>query len=90
LALKVNTRCYNLLGLIAYLFWGTVYVVILLDAQQIKELRLMLGLSIPEFAKRVGVTENALRYWERGERRPRWEAAKKLSDLWDQAKKVTS
>jgi DNA-binding transcriptional regulator YiaG len=58
---------------------------ILLDAQQIKELRMSLGLSIPELARHCGVTDEAIRMWERGARRPRFESLKILNRLLEES-----
>jgi DNA-binding transcriptional regulator YiaG len=59
---------------------------VMLDKDQIRQLRLSLGLSITEFAVKLGVTEAAARLWERGKRHPRWDSAKQLSELWEEVK----
>lgn len=39
------------------------------------------GLTYPELAKEIGVTPQAIFYWERGERTPKPETAKKISKV---------
>jgi len=57
----------------------------LLDAKQIEKLRLHRGWSITQLAAQLNVTEAAVRRWEKSERHPRWDAAMKLSNLWEES-----
>lgn len=52
---------------------------------QIRKIRLALGLSLAEFADRLGVTEAAASRWETGNRHPRFGTLVKLNELADQA-----
>jgi DNA-binding transcriptional regulator YiaG len=58
---------------------------VMLNFEDIKKLRLHRGLSITQLAAHIGVTEAAVRRWEHDERHPRWDAAKKLSDMWEES-----
>lgn len=58
---------------------------VMLDFKQIKKLRMFRKLSITQFAAMLGVTEAAVRRWEKDERHPRWDAAKKLSEMWEES-----
>ena len=65
---------------------------VMLEPQQIHELRLALAMSFAEMAvyiTKAGVptTEATVRRWEKGERHPRWDAAKILGKLWEDAKR---
>lgn len=42
-------------------------------------LRTAAGLSIPELARKSGLSDDALRLYEKGERGPTWEAVQKLA-----------
>jgi DNA-binding transcriptional regulator YiaG len=53
----------------------------MITSQQIKALRIGLGLTPTQFAAAVGVTENAVRRWEIGDRHPRWENLVELEKL---------
>ncbi len=48
---------------------------------EIKALRARLGLSLAEFAGRLGVGERTARYWEDGERKPSKAAALLMGQL---------
>jgi DNA-binding transcriptional regulator YiaG len=53
----------------------------IMTAQQIKQLRDTKGWSTNELAYHVGVSDDAVRKWERGERTPRGAAMKALLRL---------
>jgi putative transcriptional regulator len=53
----------------------------IMTAEEIKELRNAHGWSTNELAYHVGVSDDAVRKWERGERRPRGPAMKTLLKL---------
>lgn len=50
-------------------------------SQRIRALRKRLGWSAPKLALYLGVSENAVRRWEMGDRHPRWENAEQLTRL---------
>jgi DNA-binding transcriptional regulator YiaG len=56
---------------------------ILMTKEQIILLRKTMGLSPTRFAVMLGVTENAVRRWEMGDRHPRWETAERMNELWE-------
>ena len=59
-------------------------------AQQIRELRRSLGLNTTQFATALGVTENAVRRWEIGDRHPRFATVVKLNEMADSTKKTAT
>lgn len=50
-------------------------------SESIYALRNSLGLTQEQFAKKVGVSQSAINYWENGKRQPRLEQLKKISDI---------
>ncbi len=57
---------------------------VMLTAEQIRSLRLKMGVTITRFAADLGVTEHAVRRWEKGERHPKWSIMAKLNEWWDE------
>ncbi len=55
--------------------------------EEIKELRLYLGLDQTEFGSLVGCTKAAVCRWENGDRRPLFNPMVKLNEVWTQARK---
>lgn len=53
----------------------------MLDHEQIKALRIKIGLSPTEFAALVKASASAVCLWESGKRHPRWETMRMLNDL---------
>jgi DNA-binding transcriptional regulator YiaG len=53
----------------------------MLDAKQIKAIRESLGMTQTQLAATLGVTENAVRRWEYGDRHPRWDTMQRINDL---------
>jgi DNA-binding transcriptional regulator YiaG len=53
----------------------------MLDSQGIKAIREALGMTQTQFAAALGVTENAVRRWEYGDRHPRWETMEKINAM---------
>jgi DNA-binding transcriptional regulator YiaG len=53
----------------------------MLDAKGIRTIRESLGLTQTQFAAALGVTENAVRRWEYGDRHPRWETMEKINTM---------
>jgi DNA-binding transcriptional regulator YiaG len=49
--------------------------------KQIEEIRQALGLTVAEFAERLGVDRNAVYLWESGQRHPRYETLLTLNRL---------
>lgn len=64
---------------------SAVYNMVMLNNRQIRELRLALGLKAPEFAEIMGVTEDTIWRWERGDRHPTFKKLEKLGDMWTDA-----
>jgi putative transcriptional regulator len=58
---------------------------VMLKPQQIRAIRLALGLKPTEFAGRIGVSDNTVRRWEIGDRRPSGAALTILRQLADEA-----
>jgi DNA-binding transcriptional regulator YiaG len=54
---------------------------VMLSPKDIRDLRIALGLTGPEFAERVGVTEDAVWKWERGARHPNYARMLRLNEL---------
>ena len=52
-------------------------------AERIKQLRKKKGLSQAELAERIGVKNNTVSTWERGTRKPDFEALDNLSDFFE-------
>ena len=50
---------------------------------RIKELRQSIGLTQAEFAKKVGVSNQAIHYFETGKRKPKMETWQKLADYFE-------
>lgn len=61
----------------------------MLTPQQIRRIREALRLSYTELAVKVGVTENAARRWEIGDRRPRGGSLTMLYQLAEEAERRT-
>lgn len=53
----------------------------MLNAQDIRAIRISLGLNPTQFAARLNVSENTVRRWEIGDRRPRWEKMEEINHL---------
>ena len=51
------------------------------NKDKIKSLRKGLGLTQQQFAEKLGVSQRAVRYWEKGKRAPSSEIKTKLDDL---------
>ena len=58
---------------------------VMLEPKQIRELRLALGYKAPDFAELMGVSEDTIWRWERGDRHPTYKKMVKLSELWAKA-----
>jgi transcriptional regulator with XRE-family HTH domain len=60
---------------------------VMLTADEIRELRFKLRMTPKQFADALGASESAVRRWENDERRPRIEFVFKLNDLKELADK---
>ncbi len=58
---------------------------VMLNDKQIRELRMAMGLSVPEFADLLGVSAAAVYKWEKGTRHPDYAMLVELSRFWEQA-----
>jgi transcriptional regulator with XRE-family HTH domain len=54
---------------------------VMLTPQDIRGLRLAMGLTGAEFAQRVGVSEDTIWRWEKGNRHPNYKRMEKLNEL---------
>lgn len=54
---------------------------VMFTAEKIRELRAKLKVSGAKLAGYLGVSENAYRRWEMGDRHPRWEMMETLNEL---------
>lgn len=54
---------------------------VMFNADEIRKLRLGLGMSLADFAERLGVTVAAVSRWETGNRHPRYETLEKLNEI---------
>lgn len=54
---------------------------IMFNAQTIRDMRLGLGLTLAEFAGKIGVSESTISLWESGKRFPRYKALVKINEL---------
>lgn len=61
-----------------------------ITSEQVKEVRVTLGLTQVEFASQVGVSQPLVAMWENGKREPNGPAAIVLSQLKDKADKKTT
>lgn len=61
-----------------------------ITSEQVKEVRVALGLTQVEFAKEVGVSQPLVAMWEGGDRDPSGPAAIVLSQLKEKADKKIS
>ena len=61
-----------------------------ITSEQVKEVRVTLGLTQVEFASQVGVSQPLVAMWENGKREPSGPAAIVLSQLKDKADKKTT
>jgi len=57
------------------------YHMVMLTKDDIKELRLALGDTAAEFAARLGVSEDCIWRWERGNRHPTYKRMLQLNEL---------
>jgi DNA-binding transcriptional regulator YiaG len=55
----------------------------LLTPKDIRNIRLTLGLTAAQFAKRLGVSEDCVWRWERGNRHPTYKKMEELNRLAD-------
>lgn len=60
-------------------------MIVLLSNEDIKVLRQSMQMNLREFAVVAKVTEATVCRWESGDRRPHYDAMKRLNDLWRQA-----
>jgi DNA-binding transcriptional regulator YiaG len=60
---------------------------VMLTKEQIRELRDALELSVYDFAKKLGVSIDAVYRWERGQRHPSWRQMQKLNKMWAEAER---
>jgi DNA-binding transcriptional regulator YiaG len=60
---------------------------LMLTGAQIKELREAIGMNTTQLAARLGVTENAVRRWELGDRHPRWDTMVELNKMREKAQR---
>ena len=51
--------------------------------EKLKYLRTSMRLTKKDFAKKIGVSQSSVNYWEKGERIPSIEAAAKIADFFD-------
>lgn len=51
--------------------------------EKLKHLRTTLNLSQKDFAKKIGVSQSSVNYWEKGQRIPSIEAAARISNYFD-------
>lgn len=58
---------------------------VMLTPAQIRELRLAMGYKTHEFAELMGVTEDTVWRWQRGDRHPTYKKMVKLSQMWAEA-----
>jgi len=56
----------------------------IMNAEEIKELRLKLLFTQAEFAKELGVSTQTVKVWERGKQKPRLRHLRRLRDLAEQ------
>lgn len=59
------------------------YDMVMLSPKEIRDLRNALGLTCPELAEKVGVCEDTIWKWERGDRHPNYKRMQKLNELRD-------
>jgi len=57
---------------------------VMLNNVEIRGLRLSLGLTAPEMAVKVGVSEDTIWKWERGDRHPNYKRMVRLNELRDE------
>lgn len=60
-------------------------LMLMLTPDQIRQLRLKLGWTRPQMAKRIGVGVQAVYQWEKGITHPRYESLEKLNKLLKEA-----
>lgn len=60
-----------------------VYHMVMFTADDIRKLRLTLGMTLAEFGALVGKTESAVSSWETGRSHPRFEAIRIINGLAD-------
>jgi len=58
-----------------------------MEAERVKAIRAALGLTLKDFAGRLGVTLRAVQYWEAGTREPGGAAVKVLESIEAKAKR---
>ncbi len=51
--------------------------------EKLKYLRTSMRLTKKDFAKKIGVSQSSVNYWEKGQRIPSIEAAAKIADFFD-------
>lgn len=54
---------------------------VMFDAHEIRGLRIALGLTASEFAEKIGVCEDTIWRWERGDRHPNFRRMTRLNEL---------
>ncbi len=59
---------------------------LMLTSQDIRKIREEMGWSATALAAKLGVTENAVRRWECGNRHPRYDTMVQLNELWEQVR----
>lgn len=58
-------------------------VIIMAFPEKLKYLRTSMRLTKKDFAKKIGVSQSSVNYWEKGQRIPSIEAATKIADFFD-------
>lgn len=61
-----------------------VKTMVMLTPKDIRGIRMALGLTGGEFALKVGVTEDTVWRWERGDRHPTYKRMERLNELRDE------